>query len=67
MSDQPRVVYPPRPDATPESELEVLAACYRFILECTERREKAAEGSGGEDSGKEVSNAPANGIIRETG
>jgi hypothetical protein len=28
-----RVTYTPRPDATPEAELDALAACYRLILD----------------------------------
>jgi hypothetical protein len=28
----PRITYAPRPDATPEAELAVLAAVYRFVL-----------------------------------
>lgn len=32
MSDGPRIVYAPRPDTTPEAELNVLASVYRFIL-----------------------------------
>jgi hypothetical protein len=34
MSDAPRIVYSPRPDATPETERSVLASVYRFILDC---------------------------------
>ncbi len=30
--DNPRVIYTPRPDATPEAELSALAAVYRFLL-----------------------------------
>jgi hypothetical protein len=32
MSNSPRIVYAPRRDATPEAELDVLTACYRFVL-----------------------------------
>jgi hypothetical protein len=31
--DSPRLTYTPRPDATPEAELNVLANLYRFILD----------------------------------
>jgi hypothetical protein len=34
MSDAPRIVYSPRPDATPEAERSVLGSVYRFILNC---------------------------------
>lgn len=36
------LAYTPCPDATPEAELDALAACYRFILDCHERK-RAAE------------------------
>ena len=29
-----RIVYTPRPDATPESEVAALASVYRFLLDC---------------------------------
>jgi hypothetical protein len=32
--NSPRIIYPSRPDATPEAELNVLANVYRFILDC---------------------------------
>jgi hypothetical protein len=32
MNNAPRIVYAPRPGATPEAELNAVAACYRFIL-----------------------------------
>ena len=48
MSDAPqRLIYTPRPDATPESELSALAAVYRFCLFESNAGKKAAEGSGG--------------------
>src|SRR5919112_104276 len=33
MSDTPRIRYTPRPHQTPETELNALAAVYRFILD----------------------------------
>jgi hypothetical protein len=33
MGNAPRLVYSPRPDATPETELSVLAAYYRYLLD----------------------------------
>ena len=33
MSNPP-IFYTPRPDATPEGELNALASVYRFILDC---------------------------------
>lgn len=38
MSGAPPITYTPRPDATPEGELNALAAVYRLILD----RKKAA-------------------------
>jgi len=34
MSSTPRIRYIPRPDTTPEKELNALAVVYRFILDC---------------------------------
>jgi hypothetical protein len=33
-----RITYTSRPDATPEGERNALAAVYRFILDCHERK-----------------------------
>jgi hypothetical protein len=35
------LTYIPRPDATPERELDALAAVYRFILDCRVKKEAA--------------------------
>ncbi len=40
--DRPRVTYTPRSDATPETELNVLANVYRFILD-SHAKKMAAE------------------------
>jgi hypothetical protein len=40
-----RVHYIARPDATPERELEALAAVYRFVLDCHKKRKEAAPAS----------------------
>lgn len=42
-TDDPRIAYIPREDATPEGELAALAAVYAFILKCSEQRQIAAE------------------------
>jgi hypothetical protein len=34
----PGITYAPRPDATPEAELDALAAVYRFILDCRAKK-----------------------------
>jgi hypothetical protein len=41
----PHIIYVPRPDATPEAELNALAAVYRFILDDCRERKKAAPAS----------------------
>jgi hypothetical protein len=40
---EPKVVYSPRTDATPENELKALACVYRFVLERAAARAAAAE------------------------
>jgi hypothetical protein len=52
------VTYATRSDATPESELDTLAAVYAFVLQCHAER-KAAGTSGGEDDGIGADNVPA--------
>jgi hypothetical protein len=47
--DSPRMTYTPRPDATPEAELNVLASVYRFILDCHAKK-MAAEPDGCNDA-----------------
>jgi len=41
MSD-PHVTYTPRPDATPEAEVDALAAVYRYLLFETDASKRAA-------------------------
>jgi hypothetical protein len=43
-----RLTYIPRPDATPESELDALATVYSFVLKAHAKK-KAATPSGQED------------------
>jgi hypothetical protein len=38
--DSPRVVYVPRPDATPETELSALASVYAFTLQRHQDKQK---------------------------
>jgi hypothetical protein len=38
-----RVIYTPRPDATPEAEVSALAAVYKFVLDCHAKKEAAPE------------------------
>jgi hypothetical protein len=37
-----RVIYVPRPDATPEGELAALTATYAFVIQAHERKKAAA-------------------------
>lgn len=53
-----RITYSPREDASPESELDTLAAVYAFILQC-HADNNAAGTSGGEDDGIGAENVPA--------
>ena len=39
----PRITYVARPNATPETELSALAACYRIILSKSNASQKAVE------------------------
>ena len=47
------LTYTPRPDATPESELDALVTVYKFILQRHESR-KAADPTGDQNEVKEV-------------
>jgi hypothetical protein len=51
-----RISYSPCPDATPESELDALAAVYAFVLEAHAKK-KAAVPSGPENGVKEDQHA----------
>jgi hypothetical protein len=44
-TSEPRIEYRPHPDATPEAEVQALAAVYAFILKCHEQK-KAADAVG---------------------
>jgi hypothetical protein len=50
MSSDVRIRYSPLPDATPESELEALVACYSFLIQRSENH-KAADLNGGIERG----------------
>jgi hypothetical protein len=57
--DSPRLTYTPRPDATPEVELNVLANLYRFILD-GQLKKMAAEPASEPDSRNDTA------IVRNT-
>jgi hypothetical protein len=58
---EPKIVYRPRPGATPEAEIDALASIYRFVLNCGARRraeeKEAATRPGGPDDAEESKNA----------
>lgn len=41
----PAVAYAPRPDATPETELNALASVYKFVLDCRAKKEGSHPGA----------------------
>jgi hypothetical protein len=59
----PRITYTPRPDATPEPELNVLANVYRFILDCYAKK-MAPEPDGRDETKLEGDSADAQIISR---
>jgi hypothetical protein len=60
-----RVVYTPHADATPEAELDALAAVYRFILDRADTRDRTPN-SGPVDAAKETKHGcDATKIIRQ--
>jgi hypothetical protein len=52
---EPKVVYSPRPDATPESERSTLMAVYRYLIFECQASEKGAR-PGAPDAAKESRN-----------
>ena len=50
---EPRIVYTPRPDATPVAEPSALAAVYKFVLDC--RAQKKGGPATAPDSAKKGS------------
>ncbi len=55
-----RIVYRPRPDATPEAELVTLVNVYSFVLRYAEAKEAAASPSSQSQTWKEVPDALLN-------
>jgi hypothetical protein len=60
---KPAIRYRPRLDATPEAELEVLAAVYSFVIQRHENRKAAASGGFADKKGgeRDQSKAPSAG------
>jgi hypothetical protein len=46
----PFVSYTPHPDATPETEISALAACYRIVLDSAKKRGRLLDKSGPDDA-----------------
>ena len=65
----PAIRYRPRLDATPEAELEVLAAVYSFLIQGHENRKAAISGDCAEKQGGEndKSTAPSGSGVPSTG
>ena len=60
----PRIMYRPAPDATPESEARTLAAAYRFVLQVYEEKKKGAHPGTPDDVRREAQSAhTANAIL----
>ncbi len=51
---EPKIVYTPRSDATPQTEMAALAALYKFCLESHAKKEATRPGS--PDDAKEIKN-----------
>ena len=66
MSD-PRIHYAPRAAATPEGELNALAAVYKFVLDCHTRKEGRPTTSGPDSAkGGSENDSSAKTIIPES-
>ena len=63
MSSNPRLVYTPRQDATPEGELNALACVYRFILFENGAKKEATRTGGPDDAERSLNEIRAKGII----
>ena len=62
MSSNPRLVYTPRQDATPEGELNALASVYRFIFDSYAKK-KATRTGGPDDAERSPNEIRAKDII----
>ncbi len=64
MGSPPRIVYSPHPNATPETEVEVLANIYRFVIRAHEER-KAVEKNGGGEEAEADEHGRTEGVVSE--
>jgi hypothetical protein len=65
MTDLPRIVHCSLPGLTPDQARIVRARCWDFVFQCWQKKQKAAEISGGENGRKEINDSPAACIIPE--
>jgi hypothetical protein len=63
MRSNPRLIYTPRKDATPEGELNALASIYRFILFENSTRKGATRTGGSDDAERSLNGIRAKEII----
>ena len=56
----PRIIYTPRPDATPEAELSTLANVYRFLLDSANKNAAGVTGTDGNDAERDLSDSASN-------
>ena len=59
---EPRIVYSPRPDATPERELGALTTVYAFVMQ-RHRSKEATGASGGKNDAKSRKQRKEDGMI----
>ena len=60
---KPRITYSARANATPDAELDTLAAVYRFVLDCHAKRKGARPGA--HERPERIKDDPARIIIPE--
>ncbi len=58
-----RIIYTPRPDATPETEAAALAAVYRFLLDCHPEKKGGVRRAALDDALKGSKDERANEVI----
>lgn len=60
-----RIIYAPRPDTTPETEISALGNVYRFILDCHAKKEDTRPGAPN-DGTKSKENSANERIIQQS-
>ncbi len=67
MPNRPRIDYRPRPDATPEDEVRVLADAYAFLIGRAEHNPDPSRAGGGDETEGDRTGRHAEGGQRVTG